>query len=160
MPPKKEKTQKMSLADFTKSFQAEGDTTGITTSWADEEFELPSAPLGQARPSYEDRPGRLPAARGYGRDEAPLPVVIDQRALPREPPFMAFVGNLAFDATEEDVRNFFSGIAIKGIRFPRSGDSGPRGFAYVEFHSVEGLTESLLRSGKVKASLSILTCSP
>ncbi|PJF19141.1 putative RNA-binding protein [Paramicrosporidium saccamoebae] len=150
MAPKKEKAQKMSLADFTKTLQVEGEPT--TAAWADEEFELPSGPLGQERPSYDNRPGRVPA-RGYGRDEAPQPVVIDQHALPRAPPFMAFVGNLSYEAGEEDIREFFAGIAIKGIRFPRSAESGPRGFGYVEFHSVEGLTEGLLRSRPCRIDL-------
>lgn len=72
---------------------------------------MPSAPLGQERPSYENRPGRIPA-RGYGRDEAPLPVTIDHSALPQAPPYMAFVGNLSFDVMEQEIRDFFSGIAV------------------------------------------------
>lgn len=74
---------------------------------------MPTAPLalGEERPSYDNRPGRVPPRR-LGRDEAPLPVAIDQRSLPREPPFMAFVGNLTYDATEEDIRSFFAGIEV------------------------------------------------
>lgn len=128
MAPKREKGQTMSLADFSKAFQAEsfiifngflqvlGTSGGLTSSWADEDLELPTAPLGQDRSPYENRPGRVPS-RGYGRDEVPLPVVIDQHALPREPPFLAFVGNLAYDATEEEIRTFFSGIAVGLFKF-------------------------------------------
>lgn len=80
--------------------------------WADVDLELPTAPLGQERSSSDDRPGRGPPSRGYGRDQAPLPVVIDQRSLPREPPFVALVGNLSYEANEDDVRAFFSGVAV------------------------------------------------
>lgn len=40
-------------------------------------------------------------------------MAIDQRALPREPPFMAFVGNLNYDANDEDIREFFTGVAVR-----------------------------------------------
>lgn len=94
-----------------------GDAPTGHNNWADEEVELPTAPLGygqQERPGHyptDLRPGRVPA-RGYGRDEAPLPVAIDHSALPRAPPFMAFVANLSYDATEEDIRQFFSAAAV------------------------------------------------
>lgn len=93
-----------------------GSSKGVS-GWADEEIELPSAPLGQERSSYDMRPGRAPPARGYGRDEAPLPVAIDHSALPRVPPFLAFVANLPYDVTEEDLRSFFSGISVVAMVF-------------------------------------------
>lgn len=136
-PPKGKKGQTMSLADFAKAFKNESNqifcispisffiipllwiaptaTNTIGASWADEDVELPSAPLGQdrveMRPHTMDRPGRVPPRRL--REEAPLPVVIDQRALPREPPFVAFMGNLASDATEDDIKAFFQNIAVQ-----------------------------------------------
>lgn len=127
-PPKK--GQKMSLGEFAQKVQSEGlqvlcvrrvgtvvavDDTSASkhvSNWADEEFELPSAPLGQERSSYDMRPGRGPPERGYGRDEAPLPVNIDHSALPRVPPFLAFVANLPYDVTEDDLKSFFAGIAV------------------------------------------------
>ena len=41
----------------------------------------------------------MKADRGPMREDLPLPT---------EPPFTAFVGNLAFDLTERDIEEFFS----------------------------------------------------
>lgn len=34
--------------------------------------------------------------------------------IPTQPPYTAFVGNLAFDLTENELEQFFSGIKVKG----------------------------------------------
>lgn len=44
------------------------------------------------------------ADRGPPRDDLPLPT---------EPPFTAFVGNLAFDLTEIDLEEFFAGHPVR-----------------------------------------------
>lgn len=52
----------------------------------------------------------LPA--GQGREEHPLPT---------QAPWTVFLGNLAFDVTESDVNNFFSGLSVRRwSRFSRS----------------------------------------
>ena len=44
-----------------------------------------------------------PAERGPPREDLPLPT---------EPPFTAFVGNLAFDLNEPDLEEFFAGLKV------------------------------------------------
>lgn len=45
-----------------------------------------------------------PAERGPPREDLPLPT---------EPPFTAFVGNLAFDLNETDLEEFFAGLKVR-----------------------------------------------
>ena len=46
-----------------------------------------------------------------------------------------FVGNLAYNTTEDDLREIFSTVGhIEGVRIVTDRDTGrPRGFAFVEF---------------------------
>lgn len=134
MAPKKDKGKSMSLADFTKTFVAEGAPAAAASgSWADDDFALPSAPAGVERPLG---PRGLPAG----------PAAVDEDAIPHAPPYVAFVGNLSFDATDDSLRAFFAGVS--SVRFPPPGPNGPRGFAYVEFTSRDGLRAALMRSGE------------
>lgn len=49
-----------------------------------------------------------PAARGPSSKQEELP-------LPTEPPFTAFVGNLAFDLTEREIEEFFDGSEVGSV---------------------------------------------
>ena len=50
------------------------------------------------------------AERGPPREDLPLPT---------EPPFTAFVGNLAFDLNETDLEEFFAGLKVRFLhRYP------------------------------------------
>ena len=57
-----------------------------------------------------------------------------------------FVGNLAYDVTEAELRELFSGVAAPSeVRLPTDRETGkPRGFAFVEFaerpHAEEAVT--------------------
>ncbi len=57
-----------------------------------------------------------------------------------------FVGNLAYDVTEAELRELFSGVAAPSeVRLPTDRETGkPRGFAFVEFadraHAEEAIT--------------------
>jgi RNA recognition motif-containing protein len=66
--------------------------------------------------------------------------------LPSGPPFKAFMGNLDFNVSEQDVFEFM-GVPEDGvvdIAVPRDPNTDrPRGFAIVEFKSVEGLKHVL-----------------
>ncbi|KAH9925538.1 uncharacterized protein B0H18DRAFT_1008889 [Fomitopsis serialis] len=127
MAPKK--AQKMSLNAF-----LEDSTLG---SWADEMDALPTAP------ARSDEMGGLSRApdrmrrddymssrsdRGPPREDLPLPT---------EPPYTAFIGNLAFDITEGELEEFFG---------PVQGRS-PQGFGYIEFAELDGLKDALAKSG-------------
>ncbi|KAF8953280.1 hypothetical protein BDZ97DRAFT_1743913, partial [Flammula alnicola] len=67
--------------------------------------------------------------------------------LPTQPPYTAFVGNLAFDLTEAELEQFFSGIKSKSVKIIKDKDEKPKGFGYVEFEDLEGLKEGLAKSG-------------
>lgn len=61
-----------------------------------------------------------------------------------------FVGNLSFDASEEDITSAFSGCGeITQIRLPRYHDSGKmKGYAYVQFSDIDGATKCVAMNGE------------
>ncbi len=61
-----------------------------------------------------------------------------------EPSSTLFVGNLSFDANEDNVWEFFSEHGVKSVRLPTDRDTGrPKGFGYIEFESVDGAKAAL-----------------
>ncbi|KAI0762040.1 hypothetical protein BC629DRAFT_1294352 [Irpex lacteus] len=114
-------------------------------SWADEMDELPTAPAARtdddrSRPGERRRDDYLSSRpdRGPPREDLPLPT---------EPPYTAFVGNLAFDLTEQEIEDFFSGHQLKSVKIIKDRDDKPKGFGYVEFADLEGLKDGLAKSG-------------
>ncbi|PWN42224.1 hypothetical protein IE81DRAFT_140709 [Ceraceosorus guamensis] len=85
------------------------------------------------------------ADRGPPREELPLPT---------KAPFTAFVGNLSFDVTEGEIESFFAPSQLKGVRIIER-DGRPKGFAYVEFDTLDGLKEGLARSGSQMANRTV-----
>lgn len=88
-------------------------------------------------------------------------------SIPTQPPYTAFVGNLAFDLTENELEQFFSGIKVSGrsfifherlyesvqiksVKIIKSKDEKPKGFGYIEFEDVDGLKDALLKTGSVR----------
>lgn len=88
--------------------------------------------------------------------------------IPANPPYTAFVGNLAFDLTEKELESFFSGINASGhffifdrrsygpmqtksVKIIKSKDEKPKGFGYIEFEDVDGLKSALLKTGSVRS---------
>ncbi|KAI9320564.1 hypothetical protein BX666DRAFT_1909195 [Dichotomocladium elegans] len=154
----KKKAQKMSLSDFLADDNGGG-------SWADEMASLPSAPAAREEPDMGrggDRFGRdydLPRgpargdryerpADGYERRAPRFENRREEVELPTEPPFNAYVGNLPFDITEDDVADFFGDSKIAAIRLIADRDGRPKGFGYVEFDDLEGLKLALDKSGQ------------
>ncbi|EEB08287.2 transaltion initiation factor [Schizosaccharomyces japonicus yFS275] len=138
------KSTKMSLTAFL------GDEAFGATNWADEVDDLPALPQERSAGGFRDS-GYSDNAGGYesggmgrrssGYDREPVP-------LPTEPPFTAHVGNLSFDLSEGEITNFFGG-SVSNVRLvvdPVSQRS--RGFAYVEFQSVDALKSALDLSGE------------
>lgn len=137
MPPKKQQ-KTMALSDFLQD--------SSLGSWADEMDSLPTAPAARAedgsrsggyegRGGYNDYPPR--ESRYPPREELPLPT---------KPPYTAFVGNLAFDISEQDVEDFFK-IPLKSIKIIKDRDDRPKGFGYIEFETLQGLKDGLAKSG-------------
>lgn len=79
----------------------------------------------------------LTAHIGFMRSMAPTP-------LPTRPPFTAHIGNLPYDATMEAVEEFFEGCGVSSVRIIEDRElQRPKGFAYVEFHELDGLKRAL-----------------
>lgn len=138
MAPKKDKKNSMSLAEFNKVFQDSAPSGTASSSWADDDIILPSAPMGLDRPNGMDGGIRS----GFG------PVNLDEVELPKFAPFKAYLGNLSYEAGEVDVCSFFGESNVKSVFFPSKGETGPRGYAYIEFYTLEALKEGLLKSGQ------------
>jgi translation initiation factor 4B len=88
--------------------------------------------------------------------------------IPTEPPYTAYTGNLSFEATEADIGDFFVAagcgqvgaslrfhlecvwvgrLQISSIRLVSDRDGKFKGFAYVEFGTVDDLKKALAQSG-------------
>ncbi|KAJ6260477.1 hypothetical protein Dda_4703 [Drechslerella dactyloides] len=150
-PPKKD-SKKMSLGDFL------ADDKYGSTSWADEMEDMPTAPSTGERTGYGNRSrsdygssNRMGGGfGGFGDREERYPRRVDL-PLPTKPPFTAHVGNLSFDATEEDISMYFQECNISSVRLVRDRNiDRPKGFGYVEFHTLEGLKKALdLNNGQL-----------
>ncbi|KAH8273753.1 hypothetical protein KR018_011936, partial [Drosophila ironensis] len=71
--------------------------------------------------------------------------IFDDNSIPHKPPFIAYINNLPFDANEDDLYEFFSGIHLISLRLPREdGENGrTRGFGYVELETRDDLIHVL-----------------
>lgn len=68
--------------------------------------------------------------------------------LPSKPPFTTHLGNMPFDATNGDVEDFFTGCQVSSVRIVEDKmDMKPKGFAYVEFKTLEGIKKALELNG-------------
>lgn len=184
MAPPKKKGQTLSLHELhslipsgtgptSSSSMGMGGVGGGSGNWADEEIELPSAPMALDSSSASSRysgggsgsMGGGPGERAIGRfpssggapgghrgsrdlNAPPAPYVPNLAELPTSPPFTAFVGNLSYDTSEADIRRFFDGITLQSIRLPMQ-DGRPRGTAFVEFTNQDGLVKGLLKNGAI-----------
>ncbi|GIY26323.1 eukaryotic translation initiation factor 4B [Caerostris darwini] len=69
---------------------------------------------------------------------------VDLSKIPESGPFTAFLSNLPFDITENDIVRFFKNIETSNIRLPRNSmDNKIRGFALVDFASKHDFIEAL-----------------
>ncbi|KAF9473756.1 hypothetical protein BDN70DRAFT_963877 [Pholiota conissans] len=136
MAPKKAK--KISLNEF----------LGDSGSWADEMESLPNAPAARIDEEQSgDRFGRRGDDFLSSRPDRQSGPPREDLPLPTQPPYTAFVGNLAFDLTEVELGEFFSGIKTKSVKIIRDKDEKPKGFGYIEFEDLEGLKEALSKTG-------------
>ena len=68
--------------------------------------------------------------------------------LPSKPPFTVHLGNMPFDATNGDVEDFFRDCAVSSVRIVEDKmDQKPKGFAYVEFKTLDGIKKALDLNG-------------
>jgi RNA recognition motif-containing protein len=82
---------------------------------------------------------------GYStRDTSSFPT-----QLPTKPPYTAHLGNLSYEASSESVSDFFSDCEISNVRIIEDRiEQRPKGFAYAEFHTLEGLKKALTLDGE------------
>jgi translation initiation factor 4B len=80
-------------------------------SWADEMDALPTAPAARDDDHGDRRGGRddFLSSRSDRQNYPPR----EDLPLPTQPPYTAFVGNLAFDLTEHDLETFFDGLKVR-----------------------------------------------
>ena len=88
-------------------------------------------------------PGGAPApggnaGGGYSSARAPS-------KLPDSPPYQAYVGSLSYDTTEAQLKDFFGDV--KEVRVVSEPDGKSKGFAYVDFNSLDALKAALTSDG-------------
>lgn len=69
---------------------------------------------------------------------------------PTQPPYTAFVGNMSFESSEQDVKDFFegdAGITVTSVRMITGYDGKAKGFAYAEFPEADMLKAALELTG-------------
>ena len=72
----------------------------------------------------------------------------EQLPLPSKPPYTVHLGNLSFDATEGDIHDLFAECEVTSVRIVEDKlERKPKGFAYVEFGTLDGLKKALDFSG-------------
>lgn len=75
---------------------------------------------------------------GYARAD-PTP-----NKLPDGPPYTIYLGNLSYDATEDAIREHFAECEVTSVRLIMDRvENRPKGFAYAEFASLDGLKKAL-----------------
>lgn len=68
--------------------------------------------------------------------------------IPDKPPYLAHLGNLDYEITEPDIRDFLDGCDVTSIRLIEDRETHrPKGFGYAEFSNVDGLKRALELDG-------------
>lgn len=75
--------------------------SAVSTSWHTPEDSYRAPPIDRSI---------LPTAPRAARE-----VNVDRSRLPRSPPYTAFLGNLPYDVTEESIKQFFRGLAVRRV---------------------------------------------
>ncbi len=102
------------------------------------------------RPDYDRNFVRGSSGRPSRDNAPPPPPSIDYARLPTVGPFMCFIGNLPFDASEQQIKEAFPDTSIVNVKIPRDQETQkPRGFAYLELSDQDSLIKALLCSGAV-----------
>lgn len=136
---KKTKGKSVSLGEFLGASNPSGGSAVVVNkpSWADETEDY-----------EEDRysaPERLvlPTAPRTARGPD-----VDPDRIPRDPPYTAYIANLPFEVSEDEIERFFHDLRVKSIRLPREGGENGRfkGFGYVEFETRTELVDALSKN--------------
>ncbi|KAI8871976.1 hypothetical protein GQ42DRAFT_177503 [Ramicandelaber brevisporus] len=111
--------------------------------WADDDFELPSAPAAASG----DISTAVGGAAGAGGSRPGRATVIPTE-WPTEGPYEMHVGNLSYEITEGDLQSFFEPLAVKSIRVVMDKmRNRPKGFAKVTFADLAALKGAFDKAG-------------
>ncbi|KAI6119920.1 hypothetical protein EDD16DRAFT_1569013 [Pisolithus croceorrhizus] len=101
---------------------------------------MSSAPLGRFRSPADDVLRLLAEAF----PEQARNSQVDNRPLPTQPPYTAFIGNIwGDDVTEHGLAAIFSSLKVKSVKVIRDKDGKSRGFGFVEFEDRASLKAAL-----------------
>ncbi|KAI6122861.1 hypothetical protein EDD16DRAFT_1569018 [Pisolithus croceorrhizus] len=72
---------------------------------------------------------------------------VDNRPLPTQPPYTAFIGNIwGDDVNESGLAAIFSPLKVKSAKVMRDNDGRSRGFGFVEFEDKKSLKAALQKT--------------
>lgn len=139
----------MAMPEASLNDPSPNNATNNTNEGNDEDGEREGKQSGGGRGGYDRRGGdRRDRRRGgkYGGDDKGRPQNQD-RPMPTEPPFEAYVSHVNIDATEDDLYQVFKDKCdVEDIVFQKAGGPNWRG-AVVKFKDLESLKEALTLSG-------------
>lgn len=128
------------------------DTSDYGGDWADDFAELPTESASLRLPvstgldaAVQRRTENNYGSRNNNRREGGYNAR-PQAEIPDAPPFTAFVGGLAMEVIEDDVKGLFSAQNVVSIRLIED-DGRPKGFGYVEFGDRQSLVDALNLNG-------------
>eukprot|EP00731_Ephydatia_muelleri_P012719 Em0007g29a len=106
------------------------------------------APLPKRTQSWADESEHL---ESDDTTEWPSKPNFDRTRLPSNPPYTVYLGNLAYDCSEEDIKEFFQRkkVQVSNVRLPKEGTTNrPKGFGYAELGTRQDLEEALALTGE------------
>lgn len=89
--------------------------------------------------------------RGYGGDRNDRNNDRQQKRIPTEGPFIAYVGNLPQGLVQGDVMKIFENLSVKNVRLVKDRETDQfKGFCYVEFETSDDLESAMELNGRIK----------
>ena len=133
------KGTKLALTDFLADGSSSSPAGPVKTDWAAEmdNNDMEELDIEMMKPRLRIDRSKLPTAPKAARGPD-----VDMNKVPSEPPFTAFIGNLAYETSEDNIYDFFKKLNVLNVRLPE--DRGRlRGFGYVEFADRQNLLDAL-----------------
>jgi translation initiation factor 4B len=126
--------------------------SGPNKNWADEDEssgdETPKSNRRNAENRDQLSQGTAPSSLQQDREKLNAPR--ESADIPTSGPFVAYVGNLPYNVSDNTVGNFFDqgGCDVQDVIIKLDNDGRPRGFALVEFKNRESLVKALGADGE------------